>query len=147
MFGQLALRLRGSGTNPWDEYGTTTGRPRRVGWLDLVLLRYALRLNGVTELAITKLDILTGLEKLRLCTGYRVGTESTLDVVWGLSRLDECQAIYEELPGWTADVTAARKWADLPREARAYLERIEAVCGVPIKLISVGAEREQLVVR
>ena len=147
VFGQLAERLRGSGANPWDEYGTTTGRPRRVGWLDLVLLRYALRLNGVTELAVTKLDILTGLEKLRLCTGYWENGKKVSELEWGLSRLDKCQAEYEELPGWTEDVTAARKWSDLPKEAQAYLERIESVCEVPITLISVGAEREQLVVR
>jgi len=144
--GDLALRLRGSGANPWDEYGTTTGRPRRVGWLDLVLLRYALRLNGVTELAITKLDILSGLDKVGLCTSYQVGNRRVKDLEFGPTRLEECEPILEELPGWSQDVTSARKWSDLPGEAQAFLQRIETICEVPIQLISVGAEREQLVV-
>lgn len=143
--GDLALRLRGTGANPWDEYGTTTGRPRRVGWLDGVLLRYAARLNGLDELAVTKLDILSGLDTLRLCVAYEKDGRKVDDVPLGATDMLKYQPIYEELPGWKEDVGSARKWDDLPSAARAYLERIADLCGVQVKLISVGAERSQLI--
>mgnify|MGYP000106110386 FL=1 len=143
VFGPVAERLRGTGANPWDEFGTTTGRPRRVGWIDTVLLRYAVRLNGLTELVLTKLDILTGLEKLYLCTAYRVCGEIVDTPPFGCD-LQACEPIYEELPGWQMDVHAARRWDDLPLEARAYVRRIEEITGVPVKHVSVGPEREQI---
>jgi adenylosuccinate synthase len=142
--GELALRLRGTGENPWDEYGTTTGRPRRVGWLDGVLLRYAVRINGISELAVTKLDVLSGLPSIRLCNAYR-GGETLTDLPFGPSDLSPYEPVYEELPGWQADVRAVRSWADLPPEAQAYLARIAALAGVPIRLVSVGPERSQVV--
>jgi adenylosuccinate synthase len=145
--GELALRLRGSGANPWDEYGTTTGRPRRVGWLDLVLLRYALRINGIQELALTKMDILSGMENLRLCVAYQSGAKRVEELPFGPSRLGEYQPVYEDLPGWTEDVGRVRKWGSLPKEAHAYLARITALCGVPVRLVSVGPERGQVVER
>ena len=143
--GDLALRLRGSGEHPWDEYGTTTGRPRRVGWLDGVLLRYAARLNGFTELAVTKLDILSGLETLRVCTAYRRDGNMFTDLPFGPASLGPYEPVYEELPGWSEDVSGVRRWEELPSAAQGYLERLAGLTGVPIRLVSVGPEREQVV--
>ena len=143
--GDLALHLRGTGEHPWDEYGTTTGRPRRVGWLDMVLLRYAARVNGLTELALTKLDILTGLDPLRICTAYRQGEQVYRDLPLGPGALEDFEQIYEELPGWQSDLRDARAWEELPSQARAYILRIEELSGVPVRMVSVGPERQQVV--
>jgi adenylosuccinate synthase len=143
--GELASRLRGTGANPWDEFGTTTGRPRRVGWLDGVLLRYAVRVNGLSELVVTKLDILSGFETLKLCTGYKRGGETLSDLAFGPSDLTPFQPIYEELPGWSEDVSRVRRWRDLPANAQTYLRKIGEIAGVPVTLVSVGPEREQVV--
>jgi len=143
--GDLAMRLRGTGTNPWDEYGTTTGRPRRVGWLDGVLLRYAIRINGITELTVTKLDVLTGLEKIKLCTAYRRDGKTYTDLSFGPSDLSPYEPVYEQFTGWKEEVTAVRKWNELPSAAQAYLDRIASLAGVPVRLVSVGPEREQVV--
>jgi adenylosuccinate synthase len=145
VFGKTAERLRGTGKNPWDEFGTTTGRPRRVGWLDGVLLRYAVRVNGVTELMITKMDILSGLPILRLCVAYRYNGQTLQDLPLGPAHLEPFEPVYEELPGWMEDVTTVRRWDDLPAAARAYVRRIEELCGVPVRRVSVGPERSQVV--
>ncbi|MDT8899086.1 adenylosuccinate synthase [Thermanaerothrix sp. 4228-RoL] len=145
VFGKTAERLRGTGKNPWDEFGTTTGRPRRVGWLDGVLLRYAVRVNGVTELMITKMDILSGLPTLRLCIAYRYNGHTLQDLPLGPAHLEPFEPVYEELPGWMEDVTTVRRWDDLPAAARAYVRRIEELCGVPVRRVSVGPERSQVV--
>ena len=144
--GEYAERLRGSGENPWDEYGTTTGRPRRVGWLDLVLLRYAVRINGFTELAITKLDILSGFESLKLCKGYQVGSQHYAELPMGPDNLDPFQPEYEELDGWQTDIQVARSWLDLPAAAREYVSYISKITNLPVSYISVGPERNQIVV-
>jgi adenylosuccinate synthase len=143
--GDLAQRLRGTGEQPWDEFGTTTGRPRRVGWLDLVLLRYAIRINGVNELALTKLDILSGFDKILICTGYRDNEQELTNLPYGPSDLTGFEPIYEELPGWPEDIQTARHWENLPPNARAYILRIEELTGVQVRLVSVGPEREQVV--
>jgi adenylosuccinate synthase len=143
--GDLALRLRGTGSNPWDEYGTTTGRPRRVGWLDGVLLRYAVRINGISELAVTKLDILSGLETANLCIAYKRDGQTLSDLPFGPADLSPYEPVYEEFPGWSEDISGVRKWADLPQAARTYLEHISRLAGVPICLVSVGAERNQII--
>jgi adenylosuccinate synthase len=145
LFGEQAVRLRGTGSNPWDEFGTTTGRPRRVGWLDGVLLLYSVRINGISELAVTKLDVLSGLERLKLCTAYRRDGKTLTDLPFGPADLSPYEPVYEELPGWTEDVTKVRKWADLPAAAKNYLKAISDLAGVPIRLVSVGPERQQLV--
>jgi adenylosuccinate synthase len=145
--GEQAVRLRGTGSNPWDEFGTTTGRPRRVGWLDGVLLLYSIRINGINELAVTKLDILSGLERIKLCTAYRRDGKTLTDLPFGPADLSPYEPVYEELPGWSEDVSAVRKWADLPSAAQVYLDRIADLCGVPVRLVSVGPERQQLIVR
>jgi len=147
VFDDLALRLRGSGEHPWDEYGTTTGRPRRVGWLDGVLLKYAIRINGISELAVTKLDILSGLDNLRLCVAYEADGARLNDIPCGPSNLQTFTPVYEELPGWSEDVSAVRRWSDLPSAAQTYLERLAGLAGVPVRLVSVGPEREQVVMK
>lgn len=141
----LANKLRGTGEQPWDEFGTTTGRPRRVGWLDLVLLRYAARINGINELALTKLDILSGFDQLFICMSYRKNNESHLELPYGPGNLEGFDPIYQEFPGWRQDITAIRKWEHLPSPARSYVLKIEQLIGVKVKLISVGPEREQVI--
>jgi len=144
--GETALHLRGSGSQPWDEYGTTTGRPRRVGWLDLVLLRYAVRVNGLTELVVSKLDILSGLDPLFVCSAYRMDGKTIPDLPFGPGNLARFEPVYTQLPGWREDIQSARRWEDLPAAARSYILTIEEQCGVPVRLISVGPERDQIVV-
>ena len=141
----LAVRLRGTGENPWDEFGTTTGRPRRVGWLDLVLLRYAARINSFTNLAITKLDILTGMPSLKLCVGYHRDGKTYDDLPFGAYQLEEYQPVYVEMPAWEQDIQAARRWEDLPPQAQEYIRTIEKWVGVQVGWISVGPERDQMV--
>jgi len=143
--GELAGRLRGTGSNPWDEFGTTTGRPRRVGWLDGVLLRYATRINGLTELIITKLDILSGFESLRICTGYRIGDTTLTGLPFGQADLGSVEPVYIELPGWKTDLTGIRRWKDLPPQAQRYIRTVNILGGVPVHYASVGPEREQIV--
>ena len=141
----MALRLRGTGENPWDEYGTTTGRPRRVGWLDSVLLRYAIRINGLSELAITKLDILTGLHPLKVCVAYRMDGQEYRELPLGPGDLTPFEPVYEELPGWDEDITHIRSFNDLPLEACDYILRLEELAGIPIRTVSVGPERSQVI--
>jgi adenylosuccinate synthase len=143
--GETATRLRGTGANPWDEFGTTTGRPRRVGWLDGVLLRYAARLNGLTEIMMTKLDVLSGLDTIRICTAYRAGGKEYEQLPLGPADLSPFEPIYEELPGWQADLQSARLWEDLPSAAQSYIRRVEQIAGVAIGQVSVGPERGQVV--
>ncbi len=132
-----------------NEYGTTTGRPRRCGWLDLVILRYAAQINGLDEIALTKLDVLSGLERLKVAVAYERGRERIehFPAEFGIQALAEWKPVYEELPGWEEDITAARTRDDLPSAAREYVERVEEWVGVPVTLIGVGPGREQAIVR
>ncbi|MEA2133008.1 MAG: adenylosuccinate synthase, partial [Solirubrobacteraceae bacterium] len=140
--GELADTLREAG----GEYGTTTGRARRVGWIDLVALRYAARLNTMTALAVTKLDVLTGLGPLSVCTAYRGAEEARFDTYpYHQTVLHQATGEYEELPGWDEDITEVREEADLPQAARDLLAYIADFVGVPIALIGVGAGREQVI--
>jgi adenylosuccinate synthase len=143
--GKDAERLRGTGTNPWDEFGTTTGRPRRVGWLDGVLLRYAVRINGLTEVMVTKLDVLSGLEKIPICIAYRSQGREYKELPLGPADLSPFEPVYSELAGWQEDLTGARAWNDLPLNAQRYLDKITEISGVQISLASVGPERDQIV--
>jgi adenylosuccinate synthase len=143
--GDTALRLRGSGSNPWDEFGTTTGRPRRVGWLDTVILRYAVRINSVTDLALTKLDILSGLEEIGVCVAYEVDGRRLEHFPSDLHTLARCRPIMETVPGWSEDIMTVRRLADLPTNARRYIEFIAGHCGAPVSLVSVGPGREQVI--
>jgi adenylosuccinate synthase len=125
------------------EVGTTTGRARRCGWLDAVLLRYAARVNGLTELFLTKLDVLSGLPRVRLCTAYRYGGERFEDFPPHQSIFHRAEPLYEELPGWSEDLGGARRWEDLPPAARRFVDRVAREAGVPVRLLSVGPERDQ----
>jgi adenylosuccinate synthase len=147
--GEAANHLRGSGANPWDEFGTTTGRPRRVGWLDAVLLRYAIEVNGITELCITKADVLSGLASLEIASAYDLNGEQIKSLPFGPESgdLEAAAPICEELPGWNEDISQIKTWAELPRQAQGYIETIEALSGVPVKMISVGPERSQYISR
>jgi adenylosuccinate synthase len=139
--GDLAGRIRERG----GEYGTTTGRPRRIGWLDAVCLRYASRINGLSAMAITLLDVLSGLPEIRICTGYRIGAENVTELHGGPERLATAQPIYQTMPGWEQDLAAATRWEHLPRRAQAYVRRIEELTGVPVAIVSVGPRRDQTV--
>ncbi len=139
--GDLGEKLRKLG----GEFGATTGRPRRCGWLDMVVLRHAVRVNGLTSLALTKLDVLSGLDELRICTGYRLGEEFFDTVPARRGALDDVSPVYELLPGWTEDITGVRRWDDLPTAARAYVRRVEQLSGVPVALVSVGPGRQQTI--
>jgi adenylosuccinate synthase len=147
LHGTVAHHLRGTGEHPWDEFGTTTGRPRRVGWLDLVLLRYAARVNGLTEMALTKLDVLSGLNRLKVCTAYERAGERFERLPAGPQDLAAFEPRFEELPGWEEDLRDARAWEDLPSEAQGYLDQLQAWTGVPIRMASVGPERNQIAFR
>jgi adenylosuccinate synthase len=125
------------------EFGTTTGRPRRCGWLDAVILRYATRVNGLDYLAVTKLDVLSGLPVLRICRAYRYQGREIGEFPSRLSVLAGCVPVYEELPGWDEDLTGVRTFDELPAAARGYLSRISELAGVPVGLVSVGPGREQ----
>ncbi len=129
------------------EFGATTGRPRRCGWFDVVALRRAAILNSLTGLCITKLDVLDGLDALNLCVGYRCDGKVRDTLPVGAEALEACEPVYETLPGWKASTQGIRDYDALPREARHYLERIEALVGVPIDIISTGAERSDTIVR
>jgi len=141
--GETSERLRGTGANPWDEFGATTGRPRRTGWLDLVALRHAARINGLTELVLTKLDILTGIDPVRVCTGYSYRGELIHDFPRDAA-LGECSPTYTDLPGWGEDIGSARRLQDLPLAAQAYVKHIESFTGVPVSHVSVGPDRTQI---
>ena len=140
--GELGDRIREAG----GEFGTTTGRPRRCGWLDLVGLRYAVRLNGLTGLAITKLDVLTGIDPLCVATEYSGPEGATFsEFPYHQSILHKSTGIYTELPGWQEDITGARSLEDLPQTAREYIEYIVVFLGVPVVLVVVGPGRDQMI--
>ncbi|MGQ0668989.1 MAG: adenylosuccinate synthase [Actinomycetota bacterium] len=126
-----------------QEFGTTTGRKRRCGWFDAVLVRYAARLNGLTELFLTKLDVLSGLRTLRVCTAYRAGGETFEDFPPHQSLFHRAEPVYEELEGWDEELDAATSFEALPEAARKYVDRLQDLAGVPVSVVSVGPSREQ----
>lgn len=129
------------------EFGTTTGRPRRVGWLDLVAVKYSAMISGATELCITLLDVLSSEGELKIATKYRVDGELTDRFLPDGYLLDQAEPVYETMPGFSQDITAARSFGELPPEAQAYIEKIEQFVGVPVKTVSVGPDREQTILR
>ena len=141
--GEMGNRLRESG----QEFGAVTGRPRRCGWYDAVAVRYAVRVNGLDALALTKLDVLDGLPELQVCTSYRCRGASLTDMPGDLGQFAACEPVYETLPGWTAPTKGARNFKDLPREAQRYVARLEEVTGVPAAIISTGSAREDTIIR
>jgi len=139
-FGEF-LRERG------HEYGTTTGRPRRTGWYDAPIARYSARINGVTDFVLTKLDVLTGLEKIPVCVAYDVEGTRVDEVPWSQSDFHHAQPIYEYMPGWEEDLTGVRDFDDLPKAARDYVLRLEELSGSRISAIGVGPSRDAIVTR
>ena len=137
----LGKKLRQDG----DEYGATTGRPRRCGWFDAVVVRYAVRLNGINGLALTKLDVLTGLDPVRVCTAYEFNGRRLENFPASCAALRGLKPIYEDLPGWREPLTRARSLADLPPNARAYIRRLEELTGAPMIIVSVGAGRDETI--
>lgn len=125
------------------EYGTTTGRPRRCGWLDTVILRFAVRINGLTALAVNKLDTLTGIDKIKVCVAYTKNGERIENFPTDISDLEGCEPVYVEVDGWKENIESARSYDDLPAAAKAYIGLIERETGVPVKMIGVGPDREQ----
>ncbi len=125
------------------EYGTTTGRPRRVGWFDSVVVRHARRVSGITGLSLNSIDVLSGLKTVKICTAYKYQGDIIDYYPASLSVLNQCEAIYEELPGWEEDITQAHTLADLPQNARRYVERVSELTGIPIAIFSVGRNRDQ----
>ena len=143
LFGELGERLRESG----QEYGASTGRPRRCGWFDAVAVRYAARVNGLDSLAITKLDVLDGLEELQICTSYRCGNDLLTEMPGDTSQLAKCEAHYETISGWKGTTRGCTKYADLPAGARTYIARLEEATGVRASIISTGSERNETIFR
>ena len=141
--GELAEKLREEG----NEYGATTGRPRRCGWFDVVAIRHAVRVNGLTQLVITKLDVLDCMPEIQIVAEYEIGNRRVSEMPESLSDLNAARPICEAFAGWRTSTTAAREWDDLPREARRYLDRLEELAGVPVRLISVGSGRDENVRR
>jgi adenylosuccinate synthase len=130
------------------EFGATTGRKRRCGWLDMVLVRHSVRVSGITGIALTKLDVLTGIDKLKICVGYRTDDEEfTEHVPPNLKVLSHCKPVYEEVDGWKEDITSCRTPEELPESAKRYIQRLEEIAGVPVILISVGAGRDETIIK
>jgi adenylosuccinate synthase len=136
-----AIRIKG------NEFGSTTGRPRRCGWFDAVVLKYSARINGMTSQALMLLDVLGDFDEIQICTGYSYNGEVISHYPSSLRVLEGCEAIYETVPGWKSDISEAKTYEELPENAKAYIERIEILTGVPVSIVSVGPRRDQTIVR
>ena len=143
LLGAMGERLRETG----QEYGASTGRPRRCGWFDAVAVRYAARVNGLDALAITKLDVLDGVDELQICTGYRCGGSDLAEMPGDVAQLAACEPVYETIPGWTGSTRGVTVFEDLPEGARRYIARLEETSGVPAAIISTGSERDHTIIR
>jgi len=142
LLGEMGERLRESG----QEYGASTGRPRRCGWYDAVAVRYAVRVNGIDAVALTKLDVLDGLDQIEICTGYAIGDRTVTEFPADLT-IDGGTPVYESWPGWRAPTRGVTRFEDLPAEAQRYIARLEEVSGVPIAIVSTGSDRAETIVR
>ena len=140
---EMGNRLRDSG----NEYGAVTGRPRRCGWYDAVAVRYGARVNGLDALALTKLDVLDGLEEIKICTAYRCGDRILTEFPSDILQLAACVPVYETLPGWSEPTKGVRRFDDLPKNAKRYIARLEQVSGVSAALVSTGSERHDTILR
>jgi len=141
--GAMGDRLRDTG----QEYGASTGRPRRCGWYDAVAVRYAVRINGLDALALTKLDVLDGLDAIQVCTAYRLNGRLITEWPSDTAQLAACEPVYETLPGWSAPTRGIRRFEELPIDARRYIARLEEVSGVPAAIISTGSDRDETIIR
>jgi len=141
--GEIGNRLRETG----QEFGAVTGRPRRCGWYDAVAVRYAVRVNGLDALALTKLDVLDGMDELQICTAYRLAGSTITELPGDIAQLAACEPVYESVPGWKAPTAGVRRYADLPRDAQRYIARLEELTGVPAAVLSTGSAREDTIIR
>lgn len=139
--GEMGNYLREKG----GEFGATTGRPRKCGWLDMVALRYAVRINGITQITLTKLDVLTGLKEIKVCVGYMVDGVEHTDFSGNIKFLSKAEPVYRSFPGWSEDISVIREFDSLPETAREYIKYIEEETGVPVTLIGVGPERDEMI--
>jgi len=139
----IQSKLRGTGEKSFDEFGSTTGRPRRCGWLDGMALRYASRINGVDSIALTKLDVLTGINPLKIATAYR----ECEDFPSTIPEVEQVVPIYEEFCGWSDDISTIHKFENLPMEAKVYVHKVEEIAGVPVRYIGVGPARNDIIIR
>ena len=141
--GEIGNRLRETG----QEFGAVTGRPRRCGWYDAAAVRYAVRVNGLDALALTKLDVLDGMDELQICTAYRLAGSSITELPGDIAQLAACEPIYESVPGWKTPTAGVRRYADLPKDAQRYIARLEELTGVPAAVLSTGSAREDTIIR
>jgi adenylosuccinate synthase len=139
---ELGKRIASRG----NEFGATTGRPRRCGWFDAVALKRSIQINGVSGLGVTKLDVLDGMEAVKIAVGYRLNGQSRDILPVGAEELEGCEPVYETLPGWKASTVGLTRYEQLPGPAQGFLRRIGEVCNVPVDLISTGPEREHTIV-
>src|SRR5262249_40893450 len=130
-----------------NEYGAVTGRPRRTGWFDAVVVRYSVMINGLDALALPKLDVLDEFDEIKICTAYRHRGQLMEDMPYGATVLAECEPVYETLPGWKTDTSGITNYSELPRQAKDYISRLEELCGAPISLVSTGPERTETIIR
>lgn len=144
---EIGAIMRGDGSRAWDDYGTTTGRPRRCGWLDMVALKFAVQVNGLTELALMKLDILGRFDEIQVCTAYELDGQRITESPVNVAELAAVKPIYETFAGWRSDIMDITRYEDLPTEARHYVEWIESQIEIPLSLVSVGPGREQTFLR
>jgi len=143
LFDQVGEKMREVGY----EYGTTTGRPRRCGWLDLTIVKYAKLINGLDSLAITKLDVLTGINPLKIAVGYKINHKTRDIFTVNLEQLAKAKVVYQKIPGWKQDISRVRQFVDLPRETQNYVKKIENLTKLPIELIGVGPDRRQIIAK
>ena len=143
LFGEIGNRLRETG----QEFGAVTGRPRRCGWYDAVAVRYAVRVNGLDALALTKLDVLDGMSDLQICTAYRCEGATLTEFPGEIAQLAKCEPVYESMPGWSSPTAGVRSYASLPEAARRYIARLEELTGVPAAVVSTGSAREDTIIR
>lgn len=129
-----------------NEFGSVTGRPRRCGWFDAAALKRSIQINGVSGLCVTKLDVMDGLDEIKLCVGYRIDGKEVDILPFGSDAVSKCEPVYETLPGWSETTFGLKRWEDLPANAQAYLKRIAEVCGAPVDIISTGPDREETIV-
>ncbi|MFH0839403.1 MAG: adenylosuccinate synthetase, partial [Candidatus Omnitrophota bacterium] len=129
------------------EFGATTGRPRRCGWCDAVILKHAVMINGITELALTKLDVLDDTDTIKVCVAYKCGGKTLKNFPGNMETLSACEPVYEELPGWNVDISAITKYRQLPGKARKYIAYISKLVNRKISMVSVGSERKQTLIR
>lgn len=143
LFDEIGDQIRELG----HEYGTTTGRPRRCGWFDAVIVKYAVRTSGLTSIVVNKIDTLSGIDKIKICVGYKKGDEIIREFPPSLEELALCEPIYEEMDGWQGDIGQIRNYKDLPENAKKYIEKIEEICDVKVSMIGVGPGREQNIIK